>query len=217
MREVDRVAVEETGPNLYQMMENAGRGLASVVLGPNGRSGPIVVLAGTGGNGGGGICAARHLVNRGLDVELVLVDDARLGEVPAFQLELFRHAGGHITQGEPQREPAVVIDALVGYSLSGAPTGRVLDLIDWVATEPAWVVSLDMPSGLDATTGDAPGARVEPELIFTLALPKRGLVAESADLILGDLGIPAETYRRAGVSLAAPPFSSGFTVPITAG
>jgi NAD(P)H-hydrate repair Nnr-like enzyme with NAD(P)H-hydrate epimerase domain len=68
VREVDRVAIEETGPNLYQMMENAGRLLPLAVidvLGSEGASTPITVLAGTGGNGGGGICAARHLANRG--------------------------------------------------------------------------------------------------------------------------------------------------------
>src|SRR5215469_15771025 len=67
MREVDRIAVEETGPNLYQMMENAGRNLASLaieVMGKEWQKAKILVLAGTGGNGGGGICAARHLANR---------------------------------------------------------------------------------------------------------------------------------------------------------
>lgn len=64
MREIDRVATEGTGPNLYQMMENAGRNLAELCrerLGPTWMHEHIVVLAGTGGNGGGGICAARHL------------------------------------------------------------------------------------------------------------------------------------------------------------
>jgi len=67
MREVDRVAMDETGPNLFQMMENAGRNLAELAfekIGEGWRNAKIVVLAGTGGNGGGGICAARHLANR---------------------------------------------------------------------------------------------------------------------------------------------------------
>ena len=80
MREVDRVAIEELGPNLYQMMENAGRNLALMVmdvLGSDWSSTPITVLAGTGGNGGGGICAARHLANRGADVALVVSEPTR--------------------------------------------------------------------------------------------------------------------------------------------
>jgi YjeF-related protein N-terminus len=66
MREVDRIAIEETGPNLFQMMENAGSNLAAQALealGVRWREALVVVLAGPGGNGGGGICAARHLAN----------------------------------------------------------------------------------------------------------------------------------------------------------
>ena len=61
MREVDRIAVEETGPNLFQMMENAGRNLALLaiqLLGEGWERAKVLVLAGSGGNGGGGICAA---------------------------------------------------------------------------------------------------------------------------------------------------------------
>jgi len=71
MMEIDRIAMQETGPNLYQMMENAGRNLCTLTiekLGRNWNKAKILVLAGTGGNGGGGICAARHLANRGADV-----------------------------------------------------------------------------------------------------------------------------------------------------
>src|SRR5258708_38346465 len=77
MRQVDRIAMEETGPNLLQMMENAGRNLASLsmqLLGGGYKDAVVVVLAGPGGNGGGGICAARHLSNHGVDVALCLSD-----------------------------------------------------------------------------------------------------------------------------------------------
>ena len=69
------------------MMENAGRNLAELameVLGAGWREPTIAVLAGTGGNGGGGICAARHLANRGIGVVLCLTDPERLGTVPGF-------------------------------------------------------------------------------------------------------------------------------------
>jgi NAD(P)H-hydrate repair Nnr-like enzyme with NAD(P)H-hydrate epimerase domain len=67
MREVDRIAVEETGPSLYQMMENAGRNLALLamqLLDGGWERAKVLVLAGSGGNGDGGICSARHLANR---------------------------------------------------------------------------------------------------------------------------------------------------------
>src|SRR5215471_18431321 len=85
MREVDRIAMQETGPNLFQMMENAGRNLAALsmeLLGNGWQQASYLVLAGSGGNGGGGICAGRHLANHGCRVSLCLADPEQLGEVP---------------------------------------------------------------------------------------------------------------------------------------
>src|SRR5215831_13788064 len=93
MREVDRIAIEETGPNLFQMMENAGRNLAEMALERLGRDwqkSRVVVIAGTGGNGGGGITAARHLANRGARVELCLAVPEKLSEVAAWQRRVFQ-------------------------------------------------------------------------------------------------------------------------------
>src|SRR5260370_12709241 len=73
MRELDRIAIEETGPSLLQMMENAGRNvalLAMELMAANRTTARVVVLAGSGGNGGGGICSARHLSNHGVSVNL---------------------------------------------------------------------------------------------------------------------------------------------------
>src|SRR2546428_5077309 len=70
MREIDRIAMEETGPNLFQMMENAGANLAALAMELLEEPAPVVALAGPGGNGGGGICAARHLANHGIGVLL---------------------------------------------------------------------------------------------------------------------------------------------------
>src|SRR5215470_6033667 len=95
MREIDRIAIDETGPNLFQMMENAGRNLALQVmeiLGARRNTGKVMVLAGGGGNGGGGICAARHLANRDVKVGLCLSAPNRLSSVVAFQRKVFSAA-----------------------------------------------------------------------------------------------------------------------------
>lgn len=97
MRQVDRIAIEETGPNLFQMMENAGRNLAlSAIdwLGKGWQSANIIVLAGTGGNGGGGICAARHLANRDARIRVCLTNSENLGAVPAFQRSIYQSTNG---------------------------------------------------------------------------------------------------------------------------
>ena len=222
MREVDRIAVEETGPNLYQMMENAGRNLAAMtirILGTEWRGKRIVVLAGTGGNGGGGICGARHLANRGGDVLVVVSDATNLREVPAQQLATYRGTDGRVLGPDELGglDPSLILDAVIGYSLSGPPGGPALHMIEWALGVEAPVVSLDVPSGIDSTTGGAPGTHVLAAQTMTLALPKTGLDALApGDLWLSDIGIPAETYRRAGLVVPAGLFGDGFTVPIRA-
>ena len=97
MREVDRIAMAETGPNLFQMMENAGVNLALQaieVLGSSWQEANVVVLAGLGGNAGGGICAARHLANRQANVQLALSNPDGLREVSGFQRKIFRSTSG---------------------------------------------------------------------------------------------------------------------------
>ena len=99
MAEIDRIAVDETGPNLFQMMENAGRNLAEItmkVLGNNWREQNIIALAGTGGNGGGGICAARHLANHGRNVKVCITEQNKLKEVPAYQLHILKSTNAKI-------------------------------------------------------------------------------------------------------------------------
>jgi NAD(P)H-hydrate epimerase len=94
------------------------------------------------------------------------------------------------------------VDALVGYSLRGAPRGKGAELIALCNQHAARVLSLDVPSGLDATTGEAPGVIVRPERTLTLALPKTGLQGVPGDLYLADIGIPPELYHGLGLPTA---------------
>ena len=220
MREVDRIAIEETGPNLYQMMENAGRSLAATgidLLGPAWRGSSVVVLAGTGGNGGGGICAARHIANRGGQVSVVITDQSRLRPVPAQQLAIYQGTAGELPRpGDvASLDPLLIIDALIGYSLSGPPRGPARELIEWAGSSGARCLSLDVPSGIDSTSGEAFGAHITADQTMTLALPKTGLDVDAVgDLLLADIGIPAEVYRRAGIEVPSGPFGDGLIVPI---
>lgn len=220
MREVDRLAIEEFGPNLHQMMENAGRSLALTVidrLGGDWEDRPIAVLAGTGGNGGGGICAARHLANRGADVTLVVSDESRLGPVPADQLSIYRGTDGRMADpsGLGTVDPALVVDAVIGYSLGGAPRGAAAEMIGWASEQDSPVVALDVPSGVDSTTGETPGLNVDADVTMTLALPKTGLdVPAIGELLLADIGIPLAVYRRIGLDVSPSIFGRRFRVPL---
>ena len=210
MREVDRIAVHETGPNLFQMMENAGRNLALFaieVLGHGWKDATILVMAGGGGNAGGATCAARHLANRDLDVRLCLSDPRHLNEVAQWQRRTFQFAGGvEVAPVELSREhPAIIIDGLIGYGLTSSPSAQVRQMIQWANDSGAPILALDVPSGLDATTGEARGAMIYPKWTMTLALPKTGLArAVTGDLYLADIGIPREVYRRMNLHYQSP-------------
>jgi NAD(P)H-hydrate epimerase len=135
-------------------------------------------------------------------------DEGELGGAAANQLRVLRGAG--IEPVEPAqaveviRHSCLVVDALIGYSLRGAPRGRVAELIALCNEHARRVLSLDVPSGLDASTGEAPGAIVHPERTLTLALPKTGLVAVRGELYLADIGIPPEVYQSLGLSFVWP-------------
>jgi NAD(P)H-hydrate epimerase len=140
-----------------------------------------------------------------------------LTEAARNQHRILQAAGVHpvpLTQAaDVIRRAHLVIDALVGYSLRGAPRGRVAELIDLCNQHAARVLSLDVPSGLDATTGETPGPVVRSERTLTLALPKTGLQRVPGDLFLADIGIPTGVYHRIGLTFE-PPFGRRYWIPL---
>ena len=210
MREVDRITMEELGLGILQMMENAGRDLAENVLDMLGEvRGKVAVLAGSGGNGGGGICCARHLHNRGFEIWVILDrDPSILTGAARDQLHILQTVGLQpVAFPEAEsliRRSDIVVDALIGYGLRGSPRGRTAELIELCVRCATRTLSLDVPSGLNATTGEAPGPVVVPERTLTLALPKTGLHNIGGDLYLADIGIPPEVYQQLGLSFESP-------------
>lgn len=107
------------------------------------------------------------------------------------------------------------MDALIGYGLRAAPRGAAADLIEWANGSKAPILALDVPSGIDATTGVAPGLFIRPRWTMTLALPKTGLLPHcTGSLFLADIGIPERAYREIGVPVR-PPFGGRFQIPLT--
>ena len=229
MASVDRIMVDELGLDVLQVMELAGRAVAAFARerflkgDPRGRR--VLVLAGSGGNGGDGMVAARLLLGWGAAVEVVLSQDAAgLRGTAAHQLRILDALGVESAR-PPDRDDArslpdadVVIDALLGFSLIGAPTGAAAALIRAANAHPAPVLAVDLPSGLDATTGVAFDPCVRADATLTLALPKTGLLAPAARAIVGelhvaDIGVPAATYARLGVEVP-PLFAEREFVPI---
>jgi len=206
MIEVDRVMVEDLHIDLLQMMENAGRNLAHLVLDLHAPE-RVSVAAGSGGNGGGGMVAARHLANAGVDVTVTLTRDVgQLSGVPAHQLDILQRMGVAVASDLAPSD--LCIDAVIGYSLQGPPRGRSEQLISEINTHDK-VISLDTPSGLDVTTGDTPGEVVRADATMTLCLPKVGLRQSPVvgTLYLADISVPPAITAALGP--AAPDFAAG--------
>lgn len=212
MRAVDRVATETVGLALLSMMENAGRNLARVVEARRDGEG-VVVFARGGGNGGGGLACARHLSNRGVPTTVVLDrPPEELGGATEGQYATVAAMDLPVRTGTPAVTDAVAVDALVGYGLSEALEGRTAGLARR-CTDAGTVVSLDVPSGVDATTGDVPGPSVDADTTLTLALPKTGLGSTAGELRLGDIAVPRVVYDRLDIPYRSP-FRSRYVVPI---
>ncbi len=209
MREVDRIAMEDFGLGILQMMENAGRNLAQLtmnLIGPP-RKETVVILAGSGGNGGGGLCCARHLHNHGYPVKIFLSKDAEeLIGAAKTQLNILMKSGimpmSYENAEEEIPKAKIVIDALIGYSLISAPRGKIKELISLANIHAKQILSLDIPSGIHSSTGETFGEYIKADRTLSLALPKPGLQNNAAgELYLGDIGIPPEVYRPLRIKL----------------
>jgi NAD(P)H-hydrate epimerase len=218
MTEVDRAMVEDYHIELIQMMESAGRCLADLArrrfFGSNPQGKKVVVLAGTGGNGGGALVCARRLHSWGAQVQVILSKPPKAyAGVPAHQLDIIRRLGIPIDAADASgvaRAPYLVVDGLIGYNLAGSPRRAAAQLIRWANDQPAPILALDIPSGLDATTGRRYQPVIQAAATLTLALPKRGLLLTEAapyvgELYLADIGVPPEVYQAPALGLQVGP------------
>jgi NAD(P)H-hydrate epimerase len=208
---LDAAAVA-SGVSVMQLMEIAGWQVARCawqVL--HHAPGRVAVVAGRGNNGGDGMVAARHLVAWGCSVRAVVVAESAqsLRELLAAHVESARNGGVHTsfaTSTESVREAvrgaALVLDALLGTGLRGAP--RDADAAAIAGMEHTHVVAVDVPSGLDATTGEAHQPCVRAAATCTLTAMKRGLWtqsgrAQAGAITVADIGMPLAAWRAAGL------------------
>lgn len=226
MRRIDELAESTYHIRLIQMMENAGRSLArwvrDHVLGGSAAGGKVLVLAGPGGNGGGGLVAARRLTAWGAEVHLALAAKPnQLAPVSRHQFDATRAMAIHgVDPTGPWPQIEVIVDALLGYSLVGAPRPPIDEMIQLANRSGSPIVALDLPSGLHPDNGIPTVPTIQALATVTLALPKTGLLFESAapyvgDLWLADLGLPAELYSEAGLTVPSDLFAEDDLIQLT--
>jgi NAD(P)H-hydrate epimerase len=218
MREVDRAMMEDLQIGLIQMMENAGRNLAHLARGRflagNPQDKNVVVLAGSGGNGGGSLVCARWLHNHGARVHVFISRaDQDFTPVPAHQLGILRRMEVDVSPASMLETadnlgliPDLIIDGIIGYSLQGDPRGASAAMMRWANSQEAPILALDAPSGVDTTTGRVFDPAIRATATMTLALPKEGLRTpgvgtQTGELYLADIGVPPSLYAKPPLGL----------------
>ena len=189
---------EYFGLSRLQLMENAGKGIAEEIL-KRFDGGKVVIYAGTGNNGGDGFVATRFLKN--FDVEVILAGDVK-SEIAKKNLQILEKAGLKISRWNNHSHEGVdvVIDALLGTGFRGKLREPYRSIVDEINRCDAFVVSVDVPSGVDADTGNY-GVAVKADLTVTFHRAKPGLLKApemAGEVVVKDIGIPEHFEKLAG-------------------
>jgi hydroxyethylthiazole kinase-like uncharacterized protein yjeF len=207
MKEADRKTIEELGLPGAVLMETAGMRVTEAMIAKVPPPARVVVLAGPGNNGGDGLVAARQLQRAGYRVSLwsTVAPGAYRGDA-AINYNFLMHSGfliRHILKEADLKElkadlqgTAVVVDALLGIGVDRPVEGLLAGVIDAVNESGIPVLAVDVPSGIYADTGSAPGSAIKARWTVTFAFPKRGLMffpgAELAgEILVADIFIPS--------------------------
>lgn len=216
MRALDALAIEGIGMPGAVLMESAGRHVAEAARDLLGRPGRVLVLAGVGNNGGDGLVAGRQLSGWGYDVRVIVVGSMdRASADFQQQLQIWKRLGGtHQTLTEETfddlaeegliteiQSSELLVDALFGTGLSRALGPKMMRIITATDLSPGPVVSVDVPSGLDASSGQELGAAVHAEVTVTFQHPKLGLYQHPGRFLAGriqvvDIGIPPQLVKE---------------------
>ena len=207
MAKIDQKAVEFGIPRLL-LMENAGSAVARTVVEKFGPRPKVAVFAGTGNNGGDGFVAARHLVNQGAKVEVILIGNPKNIRTEEANrnwkvIKKMRSIKIHVVKKPLNSERAkillkrvdVILDAMLGTGLKGQlkePFASTVRLINELDVD---VVSVDAPTGLNPSTGEVHGVAIRATCTVTFHRMKRGFIGAgdyTGEVIVADIGIPRE-------------------------
>ena len=200
VKEVDALAQERFGISMEWLMEAAGWQVARVC--PDASA----VVCGIGNNAGDGLAAARHLHRWGKLASVCCVDAGRLRGAAARELGALQRIGVPVSSELRLEGASAVVDAIFGTGLSRRPDGRFAEWIEALNSSRLRVISVDVPSGLDADSGVAYAPCVHANTTITLGLPKPGLFAGGGPRLTGevwvaDIGVPFEAYAAIGVTV----------------
>ncbi|WP_018527235.1 NAD(P)H-hydrate epimerase [Alkalispirochaeta alkalica] len=227
-RQLLAVAERVQAPGIAAIVESLGRSaFVAASLGENLRDFPVVIVTGRGAlTGAVGCVLARHLSNRGVSVTVFAVN---LPDGPSFpglaaagenQWRALLETGAPVVSSpvDLPRQAGLVVDALPALGPSMLDNPKIARICQWInhaRQGGGEVLSLDIPCGIDATTGVVAEGALRPDRTVCLALPKTGLQGASCgEIVVADAGIPARAYRRIAIVAHPCVFHEGFLLPL---
>ena len=207
---IDLKAKDALGISTLVLMENAGRAVADEARALLKSKKRVVIFCGKGNNGGDGFVAARHLLSRGITPDIFLATKIKEIENEAkSNLGILLKLQQKVTEVNERnlallrdkiRKYDLIIDALLGVGIAGQVRGVYKDLIEIINSSKVTILAVDIPSGLDATTGKVLGCCVKANTTITFIAKKRGMVMAAGPRVCGkilvaDLGIPLRSWR----------------------
>lgn len=184
MNTVDRQMSEKYGISTLLLMENAGNTVATYVHQKYGTDKKIAVIAGSGNNGGDGWCAARHLYAKGYDIEVLsLCSQDKMRELVLKNYEMAKNIGVRYILNASLNDIAckiskcdIIIDSILGTGITGQVKDSVADVINIINESKKYVISVDVPSGINATNGNICDTAVKADTLVVLGTLKQGLL-----------------------------------------
>ena len=211
-QKLDKLAIEQFGIPSIVLMENAGRLTASEIMRmlKNPKGNFVCVVCGIGNNGGDGFVVARHLMSSGYSVKVFLIGSVtKVKKDPAIHYKILKklkcpiQSVSRLNQNmlKDFKKATLIVDAIFGVGLSreiGAPFKNIIETINESKKR---VVSVDIPSGLNATTGKIFGICIKAQKTVTFAVLKKGFLKNqgpkfSGKVIVADIGIPEVLERK---------------------
>ena len=200
VREIDRLTIKEHGVPGLQLMENAGRATADVILDNFTYAEKVAIFAGGGNNGGDGFVIARHLLSEGIKVDTYILSDTKKYKGDALtNLKELKKIGGNIIELNEDlrryKKADIIVDAIFGTGLDREVTGFYKKAIDFINSQGVPTVAVDLPSGLDSNTGQPLGTSILADVTVTFVLPKIGIsiypgVEYAGEIYVADISTP---------------------------
>ncbi len=213
MKRVDEYAIKKLRVSSIYLMENAGRAVADMIASKIGQAfslTKVLIFCGKGNNGGDGFVAARLLLEQGLDITVVLIEDEKelsgdakknYKRLQNYKIAKLQILGFQKFQTLRNKNFDVVVDAMLGTSFRGELKGKYLTAVEWSNKQSSIKLAVDIPTGLNGETGEVLSSAFRADATVTMSNPKIGFYSEGAkeftgEVIVADIGIPKKVIQN---------------------